>query len=51
MEYYIKGTEPTIYCYGNNYEQASGSGKFRSIYSTPSKDAGSGADNNREPRN
>lgn len=50
MEYFIQGTEPGIYCYGNNYEQAEGSGGFRSIYSSPSKEARSEADNNKEPR-
>jgi penicillin-binding protein 1B len=44
-EYFIKGTEPTLQCYGNNYEQAVGSGAPVSIYATPSKDAASGADN------
>jgi penicillin-binding protein 1B len=49
-DYFIKGTEPTISCYGNNYEQAVGSGAPVSIYATPSKDAGFGADNKKGPR-
>jgi penicillin-binding protein 1B len=44
-DYFIKGTEPTLECYGNNYEQAAGSGGPVSIYSTPPKAAGPGADN------
>jgi penicillin-binding protein 1B len=48
-EYFIKGTEPTLQCYGNNYEQAAGSGAPVSIYATPSKDAASGADNKKGP--
>jgi penicillin-binding protein 1B len=44
-DYFIKGTEPTLECYGNSYQQAAGTGVPLSIYSTPSKDAGSGADN------
>jgi penicillin-binding protein 1B len=38
LEYFIPGTEPTISCYGNNYEQLSGLGIPASIYSTPAKD-------------
>jgi penicillin-binding protein 1B len=34
IEYFIKGTEPVVYCYGNNYEEAS-SGAPSSIYATP----------------
>jgi penicillin-binding protein 1B len=49
-EYFIKGTEPTLYCFGNNYEQAFSSGSPRSIYATPSKEAAFGADNKKEPR-
>jgi membrane carboxypeptidase/penicillin-binding protein len=49
-EYFIKGTEPTLHCYGNNYEQAFGGGSPRSIYATPSKEAAFGADNKKEPR-
>jgi membrane carboxypeptidase/penicillin-binding protein len=37
-DYFIKGTEPTLQCYGNNYEQSVGSGAPVSIYSTPSKE-------------
>ncbi len=37
-DYFIKGTEPTLQCYGNNYEQAVGSGAPVSIYSTPPKE-------------
>jgi penicillin-binding protein 1B len=50
-EYFIEGTEPTLECYGNNYEQANGSGAPISIYATPSKEAASGADNKKGPRN
>ena len=32
-EYFVKGTQPTIYCYGNNYEQSMESNAPRSIYS------------------
>ena len=49
MEYFIKGTEPLLKCYGNNYEQAVGRGAPASIYATPSKETPSGADNKREP--
>jgi penicillin-binding protein 1B len=38
MEYFIKGTEPLIPCYGNPYEQMVG-GASRSIYSSPAKAA------------
>lgn len=34
-EYFIQGTEPTLRCYGNNYEQAVSSGAPVSIYATP----------------
>ncbi len=34
-EYYIQGTEPTLPCPGNNYEQADGGGAPVSIYATP----------------
>jgi penicillin-binding protein 1B len=44
-DYFIKGTEPTIQCYGNNYEQAIGGGAPVSIYATPSKDTAPNADN------
>jgi penicillin-binding protein 1B len=44
-EYFIEGTEPTIECYGNNYERAVASGGPVSIYATPSKEASPGADN------
>jgi len=37
-EYFIEGTEPVLECYGNNYEQAVGSGAPVSIYSTPAKE-------------
>ena len=40
MEYFIKGTEPTIYCYGNNYERSTGSSTPVSIYSSPSNETG-----------
>ena len=49
MEYFIKGTEPLLKCYGNNYEQAVGRGAPVSIYATPSKETPSGADNKKEP--
>lgn len=48
-EYFIKGTEPTLQCYGNNYEQAIGKGAPVSIYATPSKEAAIGADNKKGP--
>ncbi len=41
-EYFIKGTEPSISCYGNSYEQMlTGTS---SIYATPPKDSPHGAD-------
>lgn len=49
MEYFVKGTEPILKCYGNNYEQSVGRGAPMSIYATPSKETPSGADNKREP--
>lgn len=53
MEYFIKGTEPVIPCYGNSYEQMM-SGTLRSIYSsppkaTPGKGLPAGTDNNAPP--
>ncbi len=48
-EFFIKGTEPTLQCYGNNYEQAVGSGAPVSIYATPSKEAPNEADNKKGP--
>jgi len=33
LEYFIKGSEPVIHCYGNNYERMMG-GAMRSIYSS-----------------
>jgi penicillin-binding protein 1B len=51
MEYFIKGTEPTIQCYGNNYEQAVGFGAPTSIYSSHPKEAAKDADNKKGPRN
>jgi membrane carboxypeptidase/penicillin-binding protein len=36
MEYFIKGTEPVIPCYGNSYEQMM-SGAPWSIYSSPAR--------------
>jgi penicillin-binding protein 1B len=50
MEYFIEGTEPTLKCYGNNYEQAIGSGAPTSIYSSRSKEAARDADNKKGPR-
>jgi penicillin-binding protein 1B len=49
QEYFIKGSEPTIKCYGNNYEQAVGRAAPVSIYATPSKETTSGADNKKGP--
>ena len=43
-EYFIKGTEPVLECYGNNYEQAVGSGAPVSIYSTPTAEPAFAAD-------
>jgi penicillin-binding protein 1B len=37
-EYFIKGTEPTLRCYGNNYERPVGSSAPTSIYATPPKE-------------
>jgi penicillin-binding protein 1B len=51
MEYFIKGTEPVLRCYGNNYEQAISRGAPVSIYATPSKEAPIGADNKKDPPN
>lgn len=33
-DFFVTGTEPTLECYGNNYEQSVGSGAPVSIYST-----------------
>jgi penicillin-binding protein 1B len=44
-EYFLKGTEPAIRCYGNNYEQMITGGVPASIYSTPAKEPASGTDN------
>lgn len=49
MEYFIKGTEPLLKCYGNNYEQSVGRGAPVSIYATPSKEAFSGNEGKKEP--
>ncbi|MBN1569145.1 MAG: PBP1A family penicillin-binding protein [Acidobacteria bacterium] len=49
MEYFIKGTEPTIRCYGNNYLHSGSQGGLVSIYSTHSKEDPPKADNKREP--
>jgi penicillin-binding protein 1B len=38
LEYFIKGSEPVIPCYGNSYEQMI-SGSMRSIYSSPASPA------------
>ncbi|MBP1622847.1 MAG: penicillin-binding protein, family, partial [Acidobacteria bacterium] len=43
-EYFIKGTEPTLQCYGNNYEQSAAGGAPVSIYSNP------GSGSKKEPR-
>ena len=43
-EYFIKGTEPTVPCVGNSYEQMF-DGSPASIYATPTKDPAPGADN------
>ena len=48
-EYYIKGPEPTLPCYGDNYEQSIGSGAPVSIYATPSKEAPFETDNATAP--
>jgi penicillin-binding protein 1B len=37
-EYFIKGTEPTLNCYGNNYGHSVGDGMPISIYATPPKE-------------
>jgi penicillin-binding protein 1B len=49
-EYFIQGTEPTLQCFGNNYEQSLGSTGPTSIYSTP-KEAAPDADNKKGPHN
>jgi penicillin-binding protein 1B len=49
-EYFIKGTEPTQKCFGNNYERAVGSGAPTSIYATPAKEAAPGADSKKGGR-
>lgn len=36
-EYFVQGTEPTLECYGNNYEQGMDSGAPVSIYATPAR--------------
>ena len=41
-EYFIKGTEPAIQCYGNSYEQMLGGAS--GIYSSPTKDSPNSAD-------
>jgi penicillin-binding protein 1B len=46
-EYFIKGTEPVLPCYGNNYEHSL-SGIPTSIYSTP-KESPPGADKTNAP--
>lgn len=48
-EYFIKGSEPTLQCYGNNYEQAVGKGAPASIYATPFKDTAPGTDSTKGP--
>lgn len=53
LEYFVKGTEPVIPCYGNSYEQMMG-GTVRSIYSsspkaTPDKASPAAADKNTLP--
>jgi len=37
LEYFIKGSEPVIPCYGSYYEQTYSGGMPRSIYSSPGK--------------
>ncbi len=49
MEYFIKGTEPVLKCYGNSYAHAISRGAPVSIYATPAKEAPSDADNKKEP--
>jgi penicillin-binding protein 1B len=49
MEYFIKGTEPTLKCYGDNYEQSVEFGAPTSIYSSRPKDTGKDADNRKGP--
>ncbi len=38
-EYFIRGTEPTLFCYGNSYEQMLGVNPT-SIYASPAKEPG-----------
>lgn len=47
-EFFIKGSEPALYCYGTNYEQMRGD-TLTSIYATPPKDSRSGSDNKTIP--
>lgn len=49
MEYFIKGTEPVLKCYGNNYAHSMGRGAPVSIYASPSKETQPGADNKGGP--
>jgi penicillin-binding protein 1B len=37
-EYFIKGTEPKLFSYGNNYERSAGSNAPTSIYASPSSE-------------
>ncbi len=48
LEYFIKGSEPLIPCYGNSYEQMMG-GSFRSIYSSPGASIKGSADKEPQP--
>ena len=49
-EYFIKGTEPKIYCYGDYYGHIKGRGSPVNIYASPSKEDAIGADNKNEGR-
>jgi len=48
-EYFIKGTEPIIHSFGNNYNHTS-TGSLRSVYSTPPKESLKKADKFNIPR-
>ncbi len=49
-EYFIKGSEPTLQCYGSNYEQSLGKGAPVSIYATPGKETAPAPENKKGPR-
>ncbi len=50
-EYFIRGTEPTTLCTGDNHEQSLEFGAPTGAYSTHPKDAAKDADNRKGPQN